>query len=152
MLDKIKSCRTKFSSLASRAHFVPEILTRITLGILFAQAGWGKFGRMEGVISYFDSLGIPAAHIQAPFVAGVELVAGILILIGLGTRYAALPLIGVMAVAIRTALWENVEGISSLFEMSEFLYIVLLVWLVSTGSKTLSLDAWLRKKCGCSTN
>jgi len=152
MLDKLKSCRIKFSNLATRSQFVPEILTRITLGVLFAQAGWGKFGRLDGVISYFESLGIPAAHLQAPFVAGVELVAGVLILIGLGTRYAAIPLIGVMIVAIKTALWEDVEGISSLFEMSEFLYIVLLVWLVSTGAKTLSVDAWLRKKCGCNSN
>jgi uncharacterized membrane protein YphA (DoxX/SURF4 family) len=46
-----------------------------------------------------------------------------------------------MIVAIRTALWDQVDGVASLFTMIEFLYIVLFVWLGVTGAGPLSLDA-----------
>lgn len=120
---------------------VPEILFRIVIGLVFIESGWGKFHDLGKVISYFESLGIPYANLQAPFVAGVELVAGAFVLIGLFTRFASLPLIGIMIVAIRTAKWEDVTDFSSLLGISEFLYVIILIWLVAQGSKYISADA-----------
>src|SRR2546426_7646468 len=45
-----------------------------------------------------------------------------------------------MCVAIRTALWEQVDGIGSLVGLTEFAYIALLVWLGTNGAGPLSLD------------
>lgn len=119
----------------------PELLFRSVIGLVFIESGWGKFHDLGKVISYFESLGIPYANLQAPLVAGVELVAGTLVLIGLFTRLASLPLMGVMLVAIRTAKWEDVTDFSSLLGISEFLYVVILIWLVAHGSKYISVDA-----------
>lgn len=117
-----------------------EILTRLTLGIVFTQSGWVKFQNLSKVISYFESLNIPFAHLQAPFVGGLELIAGIFILIGLFTRLSSLSLIPVMIVAIFTAHSEEITDLSGLLSMSNFLYILLLSWLATVGSKVLSID------------
>jgi len=44
------------------------------------------------------------------------------------------------ASAIRTALWEQVDGIASLVGLLEFAYIALLVGLGTSGAGPLSLD------------
>lgn len=119
---------------------IPEWISRIVIGFVFIESGWGKFHDLGKVISYFESLGIPYSHLQAPFVAGIELVAGLLILFGLFTRTSSLPLIGIMLVAIKTAKWEDISDFSSLLGTSEFLYIVILLWLATQGSKHFALD------------
>ncbi|TMA65071.1 MAG: hypothetical protein E6J69_14040 [Deltaproteobacteria bacterium] len=53
-----------------------------------------------------------------------------------------MPLIVTMCVAIRTALWGQVDGLGSLVGLTEFAYIALLVWLGTHGAGPLSLD-WL---------
>lgn len=126
---------------------LPEVLSRIVIGFVFIESGWGKFHDLAKVTAYFDSLHIPFASIQAPFVSGVELSAGAFVLLGLFTRLSSLPLIGIMLVAIYTAKWDDITDFSSLLSISEFLYIVILVWLASAGSKHLSLDALMSRFC-----
>ena len=125
---------------------IPELVSRIVIGSVFVESGWAKLHDLAKVSSFFESLGIPFPHIQAPFVAGLEFGAGVLILIGLFTRTASLPLIAIMAVAIRTAKWEDVTDFSSLTGFSEFLYIVILLWLLARGSKYLSVDGYLCRR------
>lgn len=132
--------------IGTRLEWIPLALARLTVGWVFLQSGWGKLHNLEGVTDFFVSLGIPAAHLQAPLVAGIEFGGGLLLLMGLGTRIVAVPLIGVMAVAIGTALWSDVEELSDLFSLAEFGYIVLLLGLVISGAGTLSADALLRRR------
>lgn len=126
---------------------IPEILTRLVLGIVFIESGWGKFQDMDKVISYFNSLHIPFAFIQAPLVSGLELIGGLFILIGLFTRISTIPLIVIMSVALLTAKADDLTDLSALFGLSEFLYIVLLSWLAFNGSKIFSIDILICKKC-----
>jgi putative oxidoreductase len=133
-------------NLSHRLDFLPPLLARVVIGFVFVKSGWGKLHNLDQVIAYFTSLGIPAPEIQAPFVAGTELVCGLLVLVGLATRLAALPLIGTMVVAIATALWPDIEGVNGLFGTSEFLYVVLLVGLVIRGSGWLGLDALVARR------
>ncbi len=125
--------------------FIPELISRITIGIMFIESGWGKLHDLPKVISYFESLHIPFAYIQAPFVSVIELIAGLFILLGLFTRLSSLPLIIIMSVAIGTAKWEDITNLSSLVGISEFLYIIILMWLSVNGSKFLSIDAFIAK-------
>ncbi len=148
-MSLIKHCSTKFHRMSARVEFLPALITRVVVGIVFVESGWGKLNNLPKVIEFFSSLGIPAPHLQAPFVAGLELVAGLLVLFGLATRFASVPLVGIMLVAIRTAKWEEIESLSSLFSLSEALYIVLLVWLIVKGAGRASVDSLLDKKYGC---
>lgn len=134
--------------LPSRLAWLSLAAARGTVGWVFLQSGWGKLNDLEGVVAFFESLGIPFPALQAPFVAGVEFVGGALLLAGLGTRLVALPLVGVMVVAIATALRGDLEGVSDLFALSEFGYIVMLVSLFVFGAGSLSLDALIRRRLG----
>lgn len=123
-----------------------SLLTRITLGLVFLQSGYGKLTHLPKTIEFFTSLGIPLPGVQAPVVALVEFLCGGMLLLGFGTRYASAPLVGIMGVAILTTKGEELAGITGLFEVPEFLYILLLFWLLTVGSGSFSLEAVLQKK------
>ena len=76
-------------------------LIRLAVGVVFFSEGIQKFlYPAENGVGRFVKIGIPAADVMAPFVGVVEIVCGALILIGLLTRLAAIPLIIDMVVAI----------------------------------------------------
>jgi putative oxidoreductase len=130
-------------ALADRLSWLPPTLARLTVGSVFLWSGWGKLHSLDKIVEFFGQLGIPYPELQAPFASGTELVCGTLILAGLITRVASVPLIITMIVAIVTAQRENVASLGDLFGLVEFLYIVLLVWLGIAGPGPLSLDALL---------
>jgi uncharacterized membrane protein YphA (DoxX/SURF4 family) len=77
------------------------LLIRIAVGIIFASEGIQKFlySAAQGA-GRFAKIGIPAPVLMGPFVGVVETVCGLLVLAGLFTRMAALPLVIDMLVAI----------------------------------------------------
>lgn len=77
------------------------ILIRILVSVVFIPEGIQKliFSGMLGS-GRFESIGIPYASILGPFVGVIEITCGLLILLGLITRLASIPLIIVMLVAI----------------------------------------------------
>jgi uncharacterized membrane protein YphA (DoxX/SURF4 family) len=80
---------------------VAVILIRLVVGAVFFSEGIQKFlFAGENGIGRFTRIGIPAPEVMAPFVGVVEIVCGTLILLGLLTRLAAIPLIIDMLVAI----------------------------------------------------
>jgi putative oxidoreductase len=80
-------------------------------------------------------------------VAAIEFGCGTLVLLGFFTRIAAIPLIGTMVVAILTAKMKGVADLSDFLSLSEYLFIVLLVWLIVKGAGALSIDYVLAKRC-----
>ena len=77
------------------------ILIRIIVGGVFLSEGVQKFlYPAENGAGRFAKIGIPSPDVMGPFVGGVEIVCGTLILLGLLTRLAAIPLIVNMLVAI----------------------------------------------------
>lgn len=77
------------------------VLIRIAVGVIFASEGIQKFiyADAQGA-GRFERIGIPAPEITGPFVGIVEIVCGLLVLAGLFTRFAAVPLVVNMLVAI----------------------------------------------------
>ncbi len=132
--------------VASSLRWLPPTVTRLTLGWVFIESGWGKLHSLPKVIAYFGELGIPAPQFQAPLAATAEFVCGILLLVGLATRLASLPLIVTMIVAILTARRADLNGVSDLFGFIEYLYIVLCLWLGAYGAGPISLDAVFAKR------
>jgi uncharacterized membrane protein YphA (DoxX/SURF4 family) len=77
------------------------ILIRLLVGAVFLSEGIQKFLFADQLgVGRFTKIGIPAPQLTAPFVGIVEIVCGTLILLGLFTRWAAIPLIIDMLVAI----------------------------------------------------
>jgi putative oxidoreductase len=77
------------------------IFVRLAVGLVFLPEGVQKLVFPEILGSgRFARIGIPAPELMGPFVGVVELVCGVLILLGLATRAAAVPLIVTMIVAI----------------------------------------------------
>lgn len=127
--------------VAAALRWLSPTLARLTVGLVFFQSGWGKLNDLEQVTSFFTELGLPAPAFQAVLASTAEFVCGGLLLLGLATRFAVVPLIITMIVAICTALWDQVSGIGSLVGLLEFAYIALLVWLGTDGAGPLSVDA-----------
>ncbi|MBX9589925.1 MAG: DoxX family protein [Hyphomonadaceae bacterium] len=63
------------------------LLGRLLLAAVFIQAGWGKIGGYEGTVAYMTKFGVPG--MLAPAVIAVELLGGLLIVIGWQTRLVA---------------------------------------------------------------
>lgn len=125
--------------------WIGPLLARITVGWVFLWAGWGKLLALPQVIENFRDWNIPYPELLAPFVSGVEFVCGILLVVGLFTRFAAAPLIVVMIVAIKSVLWEQVDSLESLLGLVEFAYLSIFVWLCVAGAGAISLDAWCQR-------
>jgi putative oxidoreductase len=142
MIDKI---RNLVLAVAGFFAWLPPLVARITIGYVFLESGWGKFHHLDSVTQFFTQLKIPAPQIQAPFVAGNELVCGALVLAGLFTRLASIPIGIIMVVAIATAKIQRMTTFSDLFTFSEFLYIVLLAYLFTGGAGPVSLDRFICK-------
>ena len=144
--DRASRLRRLVHSVSSGLRWLPPTVARLTIGWTFLQSGWGKLNDLPKVIAFFMDLGIPAPQFQAPLAATAEFVCGALILAGLFTRVATLPLIGTMLVALLTAKKGDIHELSDLFGMSEYLYIVILLWLGAYGAGPISLDAFFAKR------
>jgi hypothetical protein len=71
---------------------------------MFVSAGATALAHRAAVRAYFTRLGIPWPAVVGPFVGGVELAGGTMLLLGLGVRLASLPLFAIMLVAIAIAI------------------------------------------------
>ena len=139
----LEALRTRALATLDRFSWVGPLAVRLSLGSVFLGTGWGKLHSLGQVTSFFTELGIPFPAANAAMVSGIELVGGTLILLGLFTRFAALPLMGTMVVAILTAKRPEIEGIRSLLAFDESLYFAGFLWLFVAGAGKASLDALL---------
>ncbi len=80
-----------------------HVLIRILVGSVFLSEGIQKFLYTDALgAGRFTTIGIPLPQFSAPFVGFVEILCGLLILAGLFTRLAAIPLLVDILVAIST--------------------------------------------------
>lgn len=83
--------------MESYSKFSPLAL-RLVFGILFLIHGIAKFQQMAGTEQFFAKLGLP--HIAVSLIALVEIIGGISLIIGFGSRILAFILAVDMIVAI----------------------------------------------------
>ena len=138
----LDTLRARVLAVLDRFSWVGPLAVRLSLGAVFLGTGWGKLHNLGQVTSFFTELGIPFPAVQAAMVSGIELVGGTLVLVGLFTRFAAVPLMGTMVVAILTAKRPEIDGIRSLLAFDEFTYLAGFLWLTVAGAGKASLD-WL---------
>jgi len=116
--------------------------------VVFMGTGWTKLHNLPAITKNFTALGIPAPEILTPFVSGVEFVGGILLLLGLLTRLAAVPLMIVMVVAIISAKASDIDSLETLLGFEEVSYFVMFAWLAIAGPGPVSLDHLILKATG----
>jgi uncharacterized membrane protein YphA (DoxX/SURF4 family) len=76
------------------------ILLRLMAGGVFLWEGILKFVYVNQGVGRFAKLGFPFPDLTASFVGGLEIVGGLLILMGLSTRFVAIPFLVEMVVAM----------------------------------------------------
>ncbi|MEX5297283.1 DoxX family protein [Kocuria sp. CPCC 205292] len=94
--------RSSAPAADSSAASLGLTVLRVVLGVTFLLHGWQKFTEwtLAGTQAAFAQMGVPAAELAAPVVAVLELVGGLMLLLGLGTRVVAALLALVMLGAL----------------------------------------------------
>ncbi|WP_260288312.1 DoxX family protein [Peribacillus aracenensis] len=124
---------------------IGTFLLRVMLGVSFFIHGLSKFkGGLDNTAGWFQSIGIPG--FMGYVVGIIELVGGIALMIGLGTRIISALLVFIMAGAIvyvkfPAGFMGNGEGTG--YELDLVLMIIAL-HMVMNGSRFLSIDSKLR--------
>jgi putative oxidoreductase len=130
-----------FSTNGPRA----TILIRLLVGAVFLSEGIQKFLFPAALgVGRFTKIGIPAPQFFAPFVCIVEIVCGTLLIIGLLTRLATIPLIIDISVAIITTkipMLSKAGFWSTAHEArTDYCMFLGLVFLLLVGSGPFSID------------
>jgi putative oxidoreductase len=129
------------------------ILIRLIVGWVFLSEGVQKFLFPAALgAGRFVKIGIPDPQFTAPFVGFCEILFGALLIVGLLTRPATIPLLCVISVAIWTTkvpmlakqgFWAMVHE-----ARTDFCMLFGLIFLLIVGAGTLSLDASLQRAKG----
>jgi len=125
-------------------------LLRLLVGWVFLSEGLQKFLYPAALgAGRFAHIGIPLPQFTAPLVGAVEIVCGALLIVGLATALAAVPLLIVITVALATTkapmfvkqgFWAAMhEG------RTDFCMFLGLIAILLLGAGSLSLDAWKRR-------
>jgi putative oxidoreductase len=122
---------------------------RLYWGWQFFIDGKGKLQNLDRVASYFASLNIPMPRLNAIIAASTQCVFGLLLAAGLFTRFATLPLIGVMCVAYATAEKDALHAIFSdpdkFVSATPFLFLFAAVIVFVFGPGWVALDTFIGK-------
>jgi putative oxidoreductase len=96
---------------ARRVDFLGPLALRLYLVPVFWVAGMNKLGGFGDVVEWFGNaewgLGLPLPWLMAALATGAEVGGAVLLLLGLGTRLIAVPLMATMVVAAVTVHWDN---------------------------------------------
>jgi putative oxidoreductase len=131
--------------LLNQQEWIAQLLVRLFVGYFFLETGWGKLHNLDGFTQRFAGWGIPYPHFNAALSAYTEFIGGWLIVFGIATRLASIPMIINMLVAI---LAVNLKGVSSLddfVELDEPLYALSFLWLLFSGPGWVSVDYLARR-------
>ena len=131
--------------LSTYFAWLPPLAARIVVGWTFMWSGWEKLNALPQITQNFIDWGIPFPSVLTPFVSGIEFFGGLLLLLGLFTRIAAVPLVVVMVVAVLSAKLNQVDSLETLLGFEELAYMALFGWLAVAGPGPISLDHLLQR-------
>lgn len=126
------------------------LFVRLYWGIQLSQNGWAKLHNLPRVTEFFSSLGLPAPGPTAAFVSTIEFLGGILLAIGLLSRFMGLVITIDMLMAYITADRDALFAIISdpgkfyVADPYTFLFAALLILIIGPGK--LALDTYLLRR------
>lgn len=123
----------------------PALIPRLIVGLVFLSEGLQKFLRPESVgEGRFAKIGFEHPEFWARFTGVFEITCGSLLLIGVLTRLAAIPLLIIMLVAFVTTKYPVLieKGFLSMAHeyRTDFAMTMLLLFLLYYGGGNLSFD------------
>ena len=96
---------------SQRLDFLAPLLMRLYLAPVFWMAGMNKLNSFDSTVAWFGNaewgLGLPFPVLMAALATGAELIGAICLLLGLGVRLMAVPLMVTMLVAAFAVHWEH---------------------------------------------
>ena len=142
-----------FQKLMATRASAAVVLIRLLVGWVFVSEGIQKFLFPDALgVGRFAKIGIPAPEVMAPFVGVCEIVCGALLILGLLTRFAAIPMIIDMLVAIGTTKVPILQasGFWAMAHEARTDYAMLLgsIFLLIVGAGRWSADAALVRPSG----
>ncbi|MBI5490436.1 MAG: DoxX family protein [Deltaproteobacteria bacterium] len=120
---------------------------RLLYGWQFVQTGWGKLANLDRTTGFFEILGLPAPGATAVLVGATELLGGLLLAAGLGARFAAAALAGVMVVAYATAhAADAFASLEAFTAQAPYPFLVATLVLSAFGAGRISIDRWIERR------
>lgn len=129
------------------------IIIRLIPGCTFFLEGLQKFVYPDALgVGRFMHIGIPHAAFWAPATGATEMLFGLLLIIGLFTRLATIPLLIIMAVAFVYTKWPLLieKGFLPMFHeyRTDFAMTLSLIFLLISGGGRWSVDHVRKKQAG----
>jgi putative oxidoreductase len=121
------------------------LVVRLYWGWHFVVFGWGKIAQLDKAAALFQSLNIPLPRLSAMVTGSSECICGLLLILGLFSRFATLVLIWIMCVAYATAMSESLHSIFSdpnkFVTAIPFLFLLASLIVFAFGPGRISIDA-----------
>ena len=139
--------KTRYFNLTdklAKLEFLYLLALRLALAAGFYGPTMKKIQHFDATIGYFAKLGIPMPTFNAYLATGTEILVIILLPLGLGVRFIAIPAMITMLVAIFTVHWPHFSVSEKGYELALYFFVMLLVLLVKGGG-ALSCDYWIAK-------
>jgi|SRR5271169_1707873 len=132
------------------------LFVRVYWGLQLAQNGWGKLHNLGHVTEFFASLGLPAPGPTAAFVATLEFLGGLLLAIGLFSRFIGLVLTIDMLMAYitadRAALVSIFSDPGKFYVADPYTFLFAAVLILIFGPGKFALDTYLLRRYPYSTS
>jgi putative oxidoreductase len=152
MKPVIENCHRMLNRGAGALQSPFLLLIRLYWGWQFIETGWGKINNIPKVTGFFTILGLPFPGVTAHFIAGLEFLGGILLVLGLASRLIALPLTINMLVAYitadREALFSVISDPDKFYAAAPYTFLVASLIVLIFGPGKFALDAWVASRRG----
>jgi putative oxidoreductase len=138
-------------SLATRTSDTVLLVGRLAMGVIFFQSSLAKLAALGAFSGSLGGRGVPFPSFLGPVGAISEFVGGTMIILGLGTRYAAglIIIFVIIATAISHRYWELAEPARRLQQVQFYKNLAIIggaMFLFICAAGRYSLDALLLKK------
>src|SRR5262249_13891567 len=138
---------------AAASHDALLVAARIALGLIFVLSGFAKLTGLAAFSASLAARGVPAPWLFGIIGASVEFFGGVLIVLGLATRYAAILMIlfVIVATLISHRFWEYADAQQYRAQQSQFMKNLAIfggfIALFAGGGGRFSMDAlWRRER------
>ncbi|WP_266170944.1 DoxX family protein [Dyella subtropica] len=151
MRQMIAAKASRLLEMLHTGRWLGPLVMRLVFGYFWLETGISKVHNLDGFTQRFMGWGIPFPAFSAGLSAWVELLGGLLLMLGLFTRLVCIPMLVNMAVAVTLVVSSNLMGLDDYVEADEVVYSLIFFWLLIAGPGKVSLDTLVARWLGIRT-